>query len=581
MTTNLSTSPISNAARAPPPEPTAELRHAIKTTTIDGISNYSPLQRARLLYTPRVNPILRNASTISFSKGPETTAAFDEEAIHALFPNLYGQPSLFIEQALEPNKSTPKNVAVVLSGGPASGGHNVICGLYDFVTEHHPDSKLFGFLSGPDGIIKNEYVVLDKQAVDPFRNQGGFHIIGSGRTKIETDEQFAAARKTVQDLKLDSLLIVGGDDSNSNAMKLAENFRAHGLQCGVNGAPKTIDNDLRNDQIEVSFGFDSASKSYSQAIANLALDAVSARKAYHFVRVMGRSASHIALECALQTHPNLCFISEEVKRNGVTLLSVVEDIADLICERADMGKNYGLIVVPEGLVEFMPDVESLINEVNELLNGGYKPIDREQCISALTRRNSLLFEMLPESIANQLLLERDPHGNVQVAKIEIERLLIYLVSADLAQRKKAGEYSGKFNAVPHYLGYEARCVLPTNFDANYTYGLGRVAGALCCNHHSGYIATLSNLTKQPEEWVPAGYPLTMMMNIERRHGKDVAVIKKMLVDLDGAAFTAYYRSRKSWKMSDNYRSPGGPQFWGPVADDVTISLELDNAAKTK
>lgn len=538
-------------------------------------SNQSPLQIARLQFEPRVNPILRNPKTVKLEEGEATSAAYDQDAIKKLFPKLYGQPVINFSTCESCESPKPLKVGIVLSGGPAPGGHNVICGLYDYITELNSESTVIGFLSGPDGILKNDYKVLDADAVAPFRNQGGFHMIGSGRTKIETTEQFEAARRTVHEVGLDALVVVGGDDSNSNAMKLAEDFRANDVSCSVIGAPKTIDNDLRNEQVEVSFGFDTAVKSYAQSVASLAFDAVSARKAYHFVRVMGRSASHIALECALQTHPNLCFIGEEVKEEGVTLPDIVNQIVDVIVERAQLGKNYGIIVLPEGLVEFMSDVEALIADLNEILADAEGELSKEQIIASLKDDNAKLFCMLPSAFASQLMLERDPHGNVQVAKIEAERLLIGMVSVALKAKKNDGVFKGKFSGVPHYLGYEARCAMPTNFDSNYTYGLGRVAGALCSSHKTGCIATLSGLTKAPEEWTPAGYPLTMMMNIERRHGKDVAVIKKKLVDLDGAPFKAFSSHRESWRLTDDYRSPGSAQFWGPVADDVTLSLALD------
>lgn len=580
-------SPVSQLNTPPADLPGTDLANVLKSVSLseklpphanDG--NHSPLQQARLLYTPRVNAVLKDPSAIHFVKGQPTTAAYDHETIAKVFPNLYGQPPLSFQKA-DSVASSPKNVGIVLSGGPAPGGHNVIAGMYDFITGLNPASKVFGFLAGPDGILKKNYVILDEKIVGPFRNQGGFHMIGSGRTKIETPEQFAAARKSAEELDLDALVIVGGDDSNSNAMKLAEDFKAHGLKCCVNGAPKTIDNDLRNAQIEVSFGFDTASKSYAQSVASLAFDAVSARKAYHFIRVMGRSASHIALECALQVHPNLCFIGEEVKQRGITLTNIVDQIVNVVVERAELGKDYGIIVLPEGLVEFMPDVEALIADLNEILAQSSDVLTREECNSKLKEENKPLFAMLPDSFANQLMLERDPHGNVQVAKIEAERLLIDMASNKLAILKKQGTYKGKFGGVPHYLGYEARCALPSNFDSNYTYGLGRVAAALCCAGKTGYIAALSNLTKAPEEWVPAGYPLTMMMNIERRHGKDVAVIKKMLVELEGAPFTAFSNHRNSWRLTDSYRTPGSAQFWGPVADTVTLSLALEARAKTQ
>lgn len=520
--------------------------------------------------------MLRNPANLCLEEGKPTTAAFDEATIKRIFPHLYGQPVINFSEAPSTMAPEPRIVGVVLSGGPAPGGHNVISGMYDFISTHHPESKLVGFLGGPDGILQANYKVLEAEDIAPFRNQGGFHMIGSGRTKIETPDQFAAARNTVQKLGLHALVVVGGDDSNSNAMKLAENFKAHNIPCVVNGAPKTIDNDLRNAQVEVSFGFDTASKSYAQSIASLAYDAVSARKAYHFVRVMGRSASHIALECALQTHPNLCFIGEEVKEKGITLRDIVSEIVDLIVARADIGKNHGIIVLPEGLVEFMPDVEALICELNEILANSKEHMSHEQVSVALGREHAELFDMLPRTFADQLTLERDPHGNVQVAKIEAERLLIGMVSSQLKAKKKDGSFKGKFSGVPHYLGYEARCVMPSNFDANYTYGLGRVAAALCCNDKTGYIAALSGLTRSAEQWTPAGYPLTMMMNIERRQGHDVAVIKKMLVDLNGVPFKAFSESRDSWKLTDNYRSPGAAQFWGPSADDVTLSLALES-----
>lgn len=580
MTSKLATAP------SPPSDQIADILQSVSLTSAQNdhppaTPNHSPLQLARLSYVPRLNPVLRDPRQVSFAEGAPTTASYDVDAINALFPHLFGQPPVHF--AANPDLPPPqkKVVAVVLSGGPAPGGHNVISGMFDFVKELNPQNKMLGFLSGPDGILNNKHVVLDDATVAPFRNQGGFHMIGSGRTKIETEQQFAAARETAKALDLDALVVIGGDDSNSNAMKLAEDFKAHGLKCAVNGAPKTIDNDLRNAQVEVSFGFDTASKSYAQSAASLAFDAVSARKAYHFVRVMGRSASHIALECALQVHPNLCFIGEEVKQNKITLQAIVQQITDLVCERAALGMNYGVIIVPEGLVEFMPDVEALIADLNELLAASETELTYEECLAALKEDNEKLFSLLPLSFANQLMLERDPHGNVQVAKIEVERLLIGMVASQLAIRKKTGAYNGKFSGAPHYLGYEARCALPTNFDSNYTYGLGRVAAALCCNEKTGYIATLSDLTKSPEEWIPAGYPLTMMMNIERRHGKDVAVIKKMLVDLEGAPFTTFAKNRESWRLSDSYRTPGAAQFWGPCADDVTLSLELDAAQKTQ
>lgn len=545
--------------------------------------NHSPVQAARLSYQPRINPLLKDPRSVALCEGNPTTAEFDKEIIHKLFPNLFGQPILHFDRC-NPTSSIAlgkKKIAIVLSGGPAPGGHNVICGMHDYIKKLNPQSQLIGFLAGPDGLLKKNYIVLDADTVAPFRNQGGFHMVGTGRTKIESDEQFAAARETAVALDLDAVVIIGGDDSNSNAMKLAENFKAHGLKCCVNGVPKTIDNDLRNAQIEVSFGFDTASKSYAQSTSSLAFDAVSARKAYHFVRVMGRSASHLALECALQTQPNLCFIGEEVEKNKTSLPNIVQEIANLVCERAEVGKNYGTIILPEGLVEFMPDIEALIVDLNEILAASTTTPTHDECMASLKEENKTLFTMLPAFFANELMMERDPHGNVQVAKIEVERLLIDMVSTQLAIRKKNGKFKGKFSAAPHYLGYEARCALPSNFDANYTYGLGCVAAMLCCSGKTGYIATLSDLTMEPESWVPAGCPLTMMMNIERRKGKDVAVIKKKLVDLEGGPFREFAAARESWRASDSYRTPGAAQFWGPCADNCTLSLTLDSVQKTQ
>lgn len=545
------------------------------------LPNHSTLQRSRLSYKPRLNPVLRSPRSVFFADGSRTTAANDIDTIHTQFPNLFGQPILHFEKRPSALPGEKKVIGVVLSGGPAPGGHNVISGMFDFIKDLNPESKLLGFLGGPDGILKSKYIILDEETVALFRNQGGFHLIGSGRTKIETPQQFAAVRETVLALGLDALVIVGGDDSNSNAMKLAEDFKANGVSCAVNGAPKTIDNDMRNAQIEVSFGFDTATKCYAHAVASLAFDAASAGKAYHFVRVMGRAASHIALEVALQVHPNMCFIGEEVKQKEITLTDIVTQITDLVCERAALGKNYGIIVLPEGLVEFMPDVEALIVDLNEILARTEGQITYEMSLDMLREDNRKLFSLLPMSFANQLMLERDPHGNVQVAKIEVERLLIDMVATQLAVRKKTGGFTGKFSGNPHYLGYEARCALPSNFDANYTYALGRVAAALCCNHKTGYIATLANLTKPAEEWVPAGYPLTMMMNVERRKGKNVAVIKKMLVELEGAPFLTFAEARRGWRRTDSYRAPGPIQFWGPSADDVTLSLALDAEHRTQ
>lgn len=434
-------------------------QRAASPTASEVVSGLSPLQRERLAYIPRLSPILKGAFAV-VDGGPATPES-DHKQIQALFPRLYGQPSVHLRQ--HRGDSTVQvgrriTLGVVLSGGPAPGGHNVISGLLDYLIARNADSVLIGFLGGPSGLTDANYTLLDDQKVAHFRNQGGFHIIGSGRTKIETADQFAAARKTVTDLALDGLVIVGGDDSNSNAMKLAEDFKENDVPCAVVGVPKTLDADMRGDLIEMSFGFDTTAKVYANLIANLGQDAVSARKSYHFCRVMGRSASHIALECALQTRPNLAFIGEEVAAEKVTLPVVVTEIADLVCDRAALGKDYGLIVIPEGLVEFMPDVEKLIKELNEVLAKTKSSHTYDECMVALTPQSRNLFALLPQTFVNQLMLERDPHGNVQVAKIEVERLLMEMVAAELKSRKAAGLYSGKFNPSSHYLGYEVRCL---------------------------------------------------------------------------------------------------------------------------
>jgi diphosphate-dependent phosphofructokinase len=537
----------------------------------------SPVEAARLRYTPRLPPVLRGPFVLAAggATAPAEGAADGASGtVRALFPHLYGQSAVrIVPHAGSGTVDAGRRlvIGVVLSGGPAPGGHNVLCGLHDFLAARNLSSRLLGFLAGPSGIVNAEYVELDAQAVAPYRNQGGFHMIGSGRTKIETEDQFAAARSTVKKLGLSGLVVVGGDDSNSNAMKLAEDFAAHRISCCVIGVPKTIDADMRGDQIEMSFGFDTAAKIYANLIANLGQDAVSARKSYFFCRVMGRSASHVALECALQVRANLTLIGEEIAENATTLPKVVGIIADLVCDRAALGKNYGLIIIPEGLVEFMPDVKRLISELNDIL-AEKKAHTYDSCRANLDPQSRDLFDLLPTSYAEQLMLERDPHGNVQVAKIEVERLLIEMVGAELQQRMVSGAYKGKFSASPHYLGYEGRCGLPSNFDANYCYSLGHVAAALVEAKCTGYVATLSGLTREPEEWEPAGYPLTMMMNIERRDGNDVAVIKKKLIDLKDTPFGIFKAHRDSWRLSDNFRNPGPIQYSGPGSDDVTITM---------
>lgn len=549
-------------------------------TALASITSRSPLTTARSAYIPRLPPVLRGAFVLS--EGAPTSSKFDTAAVQKLFPTLFGQPAVALvpydgEDGVAVGRRV--KIGVVLSGGPAPGGHNVISGLLDYLTCRNSRSQLFGFLGGPSGILDSDAVQLTDESIAAYRNQGGFHVIGSGRTKIESADQFCKARKTVVDMELDGLVVVGGDDSNSNAMKLAEDFKKHDLNCCVVGVPKTLDADMRGDEIEMSFGFDTTAKTYANLIANLGYDAISARKSYHFCRVMGRSASHIALECALQVHPNLAFIGEEVEANDETLLMIVNDCADLIVERADAGKDYGIIVLPEGLVEFMPDVEELLKNLNEVIaNADGRHVTFDECLVELAPASRNLFALLPRSFADQLMLERDSHGNVQVAKIEVERLLIDMVDAELRARKVDGNYKGKFNGSAHYLGYEGRCAHPSLFDASYCYGLGHVAAGLIDARRTGYIAALGNLTKDPEEWTPAGFPLTMMMNIERRSGHDCAVIKKKLVDLTGAPFKIFTDLRESWRLSDEFRSPGPIQFFGEGAQDVTLTMRAEAEA---
>nr|WOE55141.1 PhM00008.1 [Neoporphyra haitanensis] len=559
------------AAVAPPPTTAAD--HA--TRILASVVHQSPLHSARLSYRPRMPPLLRGCFQVV--EGAPTSAESDVDVIRSLFPVLFGQPTV----ALVPNRGTPVTmgnvlrVGFVLSGGPASGGHNVISGLWDHLMERNMDSKMFGFIDGPSGICTGTYTEVTAELVNAFRNQGGFHMVGSGRTKISTPEQFTAARATVEKLALDGLVVIGGDDSNTNAMLLAENFAANGLKTRVIGCPKTIDGDLRNEHVEMSFGFDTATKVYSELTGNLGLDAISAKKTYHFVRLMGRSASHITLEVALQTHPNLTLIGEEVEAKKQTLAQCVTSMVELIFERAALGKNYGLIILPEGVIEFMPDVCALIQQLNDILATGSASFD--EVVVKLDAESRNLFLLLPRTFAEQLMMDRDPHGNVQVSKIESERLFIEMVSNELAKRKCAGEKVPPFSPVAHFFGYEGRASLPSNFDCNLCYSLGNVAAALIEAGKTGYIATASNLTSPPEEWKCGGFPLTMMMNIERRKGKNVPVIKKALVVLEEMAFKIFAEQRDSWRLTEDYRCPGPIQY-SADANEVTITLASEEKA---
>jgi diphosphate-dependent phosphofructokinase len=532
------------------------------------------LQNYRQEYHPKVPVILhdlRKLKTEKFKKHPSSSSD-----VQALFPKTFGQPRLTFTIDHDHDKSALR-IGVVFSGGQASGGHNVVSGIYDAIKCLHPESRLFGFLNGPAGIVNNKAIELTESSLENYRNQGGFDLIGSGRTKIETPDQFAGSVHTVSKLKLDGLVIIGGDDSNTNAALLAEHFLKEGIETRVIGVPKTIDGDLKNDQIEISFGFDTAVKTYSDIIGNIARDSLSAKKYYFFIKLMGRSASHIALECALQTHANLTLIGEEVEKNQQTFKQIVNLISDMICRRAEISKDYGVVLFPEGLIEFIPEFRSMIQELNSL--SIHSESSKEERIQSakdhLKSASKDCFESLPRLIQEQLVLDRDPHGNVQVSKIEIERLFIAAVQQELAARKKRGEYKGKFNAQPHFCGYEGRSCLPSNFDSQYCYALGHVAALLVDAGATGYMSCVKNLANPVEEWQICGIPLTSMIHMERRKGELKPVIRKALVDLNGHPFQAFLEMREQWQLNDDYRYPGPIQFFGPPEVNEAISLTLD------
>ncbi|WP_305084969.1 diphosphate--fructose-6-phosphate 1-phosphotransferase [uncultured Dubosiella sp.] len=547
----------------------------------------SPLQKARYEYSPKLPGMLRNGiSEICVKEGEETQSVADQEAIKALFPNTYGKKEITFERG--ENTSAPKKqvVGVILSGGQAPGGHNVICGLYDALKATNPDNELFGFKNGPSGLIDDDYLVFDDKYIDEYRNTGGFDIIGSGRTKLETQEQFAIAADVCKKHGITAIVIIGGDDSNTNAAVLAEYFAANNTGVQVIGCPKTIDGDLKNEDIEISFGFDTATKTYSEVIGNIERDANSAKKYWHFIKVMGRSASHVALECALETQPNICLISEEVAAKKMSLSQIADYIADSVEKRAAKGMNFGVAIIPEGVVEFVPEFSALIAEINELLVGAKADAfnalptwaEKYEFIkNGLTKESFEVFDILPQGIQQQLFLERDPHGNVQVSLIESEKLFSALVADKLAQRKAAGTYTGKFNPLHHFFGYEGRCAFPSNFDADYCYSLGYNAFMLIQYGYTGYLSKISNLSNPASEWVAGGMPITKMMNIERRHGEDKPVIKKALVELDGKPFKFFEANRDQWAEETCYVYPGAIQYYGPaeVCDLTTRTLALE------
>ena len=543
----------------------------------------SALQIARAAYQPKLPKALKGA--VVAKEGEATQSVADQEAIKALFPNTYGMPMIqFVEG--DTVEYPAINVGVILSGGQAPGGHNVISGLFDGIKKLNSDSKLYGFILGPGGLVDHKYMELTAEIVEEYRNTGGFDIIGSGRTKLEKEEQFEKGYEIIKELGINALVIIGGDDSNTNACVLAEYYAAKNYGVQVIGCPKTIDGDLKNEMIETSFGFDTACKTYSEMIGNIQRDCNSSRKYWHFIKLMGRSASHIALECALQTQPNLCIVSEEVEANNMSLDDVVTYSAEAVAVRAAEGNNFGTVLIPEGLIEFIPAMKKLIAELNDFLAHNAaefamvkKSQQREYIISKLSKENAEIYASLPEGVARQLTLDRDPHGNVQVSLIETEKLLSDMVAVKLAQWKEEGKYVGKFAAQHHFFGYEGRCAAPSNFDADYCYSLGYTASMLIANGKTGYMSSVRNTTAPAEEWIAGGVPITMMMNMERRHGEMKPVIQKALVKLDGAPFKKFASCREEWAKNTCYVYPGPIQYFGPteVCDEPTKTLQLEQA----
>ena len=543
--------------------------------------NISVLQELRFAYVPLLPTEL--SGPVQAVEGAPTESVGNQKEIRRMFPNTYGMPLVEFRQGHTPI-TTRMNVGVILSGGQAPGGHNVITGLFDSIKAINPENRLYGFILGPGGFVNHNYKELTKEIIDKYRNTGGFDMIGSGRTKLETTEQFEKGYEILKELDINALVIIGGDDSNTNACVLAEYYAAKKYGIQVIGCPKTIDGDLKNDQIEASFGFDTATKTYSELIGNIERDCCSARKYWHFIKVMGRSASHIALECALQCQPNMCIISEEVEQRDMTLNDIVEDLCRVISRRADKGLNFGTVIVPEGLIEFIPAIGRLIDELNDLLAAHgheYKDLkpeeQREYIIRHLSEDNAATFETLPQNVARQLSLDRDPHGNVQVSLIDTDKLLADMCKQRLAEWQKEGKFNGKFATQHHFLGYEGRCGAPSNFDANYCYSLGASAAGLIATGKTGYMAVVKNTIAPVKDWICGGVPITMMMNLERRNGEEKPVIKKALVDLEGKPFKTFASKRNKWAIETCYVYPGPIQYWGPaeVCDMPTKTLILE------
>ena len=541
----------------------------------------SALQKARAAYQPKLPKALQGA--VKVKEGAATQSVGDQEEIKKLFPNTYGMPIVEFEPATEAN-NTKMNVGIILSGGQAPGGHNVITGLFDQIKKLNPENRLYGFILGPGGLVDHNYMELTKEIVDEYRNTGGFDMIGSGRTKLEKVDQFEKGLEIIRELDIKAIVIIGGDDSNTNACVLAEYYAAQKYGVQVIGCPKTIDGDLKNEQIETSFGFDTACKTYSELIGNIERDCNSARKYWHFIKVMGRSASHIALECALQTQPNICLVSEEIEAKAMSLDDIVEYIANAVAVRAADGNNFGTVIIPEGVIEFIPAIKKLIAQLNDVLAlPEVKDMGRSETIdfakSHLTEENLAVFNSLPTGVARQLALDRDPHGNVQVSLIETEKLLSTMVAQKLEKMKKEGKYVGKFGTQHHFFGYEGRCAAPSNFDADYCYALGTSAAQLIANGKTGYMAIVKNTTAPAEQWIAGGVPITMMMNMEKRAGEMKPVIRKALVELDGAPFKEFAAHRDEWARKTAYVYPGPIQYWGPteVCDQPTRTLALEQA----
>ena len=541
----------------------------------------SALQIARAAYSPKLPLGLQG--NVNVKEGEPTQSVSDQEEIKKLFPNTYGLPLVEFVPG-EAKSFAPMNVGVILSGGQAPGGHNVISGIFDGIKRLNPENRLYGFLLGPGGLVDHNYMELTADIIDEYRNTGGFDMIGSGRTKLEEVTQFESGLKILRELNIKALVIVGGDDSNTNACVLAEYYAAQNAGIQVIGCPKTIDGDLKNDQIETSFGFDTACKTYAEVIGNIERDANSAKKYWHFIKLMGRSGSHIALECALETQPNICLISEEIQEKGLTLDEIVTDIAQVVAARAAEGNNFGTVLIPEGLIEFIPSIKRLIAELNDVLSSeAYvtaQPEDRiAWLLENLSQDNAATLASLPRVFADQLTGERDPHGNVQVSLIETEKLLSSMVAQKLQQMKAAGEYKGKFSALHHFFGYEGRCAAPSNFDADYCYSLGVSASQLIANGKTGYMAIVKNTIAPAEQWIAGGVPITMMLNMEKRNGAMKPVIKKALVDLNGKPFKTFAAQRDEWKKNTSFIYPGPIQYFGPseVCDRTTVTLQLEQA----